>query len=217
MWICPVCATKSDGPFCSSCGFDRSCDYEKYPTFAKVSGQAVSARKAAYEDSLRPKTCPICGRELSGDTCDYCGFRVAGVQSALVNALAQAHRQKLLETVTDISVVNYEYTWNQELSRLMVSDVSERKLADGKQCSPGVFWTEPLFAQLDPDDYPAVEMLLHYCVNGQKKSLKLNIPTIQCDDFWRMGLLIDGSLRLCVFLGSPAKFTVSEPIELELN
>lgn len=218
MWICPVCGKESNQPFCSCCGFDRSCHYEQYPTLSKqVSAQAVSARKAAYEASLLPKTCPSCGKDLNGDSCGYCGFRVAGAQSALINVLAQAHRQKILEAITDIGVVNYQYEWSEEFSRLTVRNVSERKLADGKQCSPGVFWSEPLFAQLDPNDYPALELQMYYSVKGKKKQIKLDMQTIRCDDFWRIGLLIDASLNLRVFLGSPAKFTVAEPIALELN
>lgn len=58
---CPVCDTPSDHTICPACGFDRSRDYEHWPTFGPVRG-AVSAAglraQRAPKDAMR---CPECG------------------------------------------------------------------------------------------------------------------------------------------------------------
>ena len=32
MWKCPVCDQENNATVCPRCGYDRTCDYEQYPT-----------------------------------------------------------------------------------------------------------------------------------------------------------------------------------------
>ena len=32
MWKCPVCDRENTAAVCPQCGYDRTCDYERYPT-----------------------------------------------------------------------------------------------------------------------------------------------------------------------------------------
>ena len=32
MWKCPVCDKENTASVCPTCGYDRTCDYEQYPT-----------------------------------------------------------------------------------------------------------------------------------------------------------------------------------------
>ena len=32
MWKCPVCDQENNATVCPNCGYDRTCDYEQYPT-----------------------------------------------------------------------------------------------------------------------------------------------------------------------------------------
>ena len=41
MYLCPVCGKEIENTVCSACGFDKSCDFEHYPTLSKVSSQAL--------------------------------------------------------------------------------------------------------------------------------------------------------------------------------
>ncbi|MCD8126070.1 MAG: hypothetical protein LUD82_00905 [Clostridiales bacterium] len=67
-WTCPVCHADNSGEwsFCKDCGFDRSCDYEGYPTLSAslpAGAKSVSALATAQQQKLVPGalTCPDCG------------------------------------------------------------------------------------------------------------------------------------------------------------
>lgn len=219
---CPICGSEYEGLLCS-CGYDLSCDYERYPTFIQLPEglESNSARRAGYLASLRRDDCPCCGRYADGDYCGFCGFHVAGIlgirSADRVETIAAAHRERFLSALTDIAVVNYHYRWNAETSRLEMHHADERILADGKACHPGIFWSDPLFGQLDTDDFPTLDLMLSYRWNGARKTLRVTVPTVRTHNFWQVGLLIDDQLRLRVFLGDPTEFTTSEPVALDLD
>ena len=60
MWNCPVCDRTNDTPLCTGCGFDKTRDYARFPTFGPVRGAAsVSGLRArrAPKDALRCEKC----------------------------------------------------------------------------------------------------------------------------------------------------------------
>lgn len=64
MYLCPVCGKEIENTVCSSCGFDKSCDFEHYPTLSKVSIQAlgISNLKKTYENKQKKYiSCKNCG------------------------------------------------------------------------------------------------------------------------------------------------------------
>ncbi len=223
MKICPICGIEYEQLQCPECGFDPSRDYEQYPTLAPLPGDlpSLAVQRAEYEASLRRDECPCCGRHVESTYCGFCGFHmgsIAGIRSAeQVDALAAAHREIYLSDLQEISIVNYHYQWNPETSRLEFYNADEQFLANGCDCHPGICWSEPLFAQLSPNDYPTLELLLSYRWRGSRKTCKVTVPTVKTDSFWRIGLLMDSQLRLQVFLGDATKFSVSEPVALDLT
>ena len=61
MWTCSVCDSKNEKNICI-CGFDRSSDYEKFPTLSPIPDNVNSA--AALRSRRRKpgqKVCPACG------------------------------------------------------------------------------------------------------------------------------------------------------------
>ena len=40
MWKCPVCDQENNATVCPNCGYDRTCDYEQYPTAFAVTAAA---------------------------------------------------------------------------------------------------------------------------------------------------------------------------------
>ncbi len=223
MKICPICGTEYDELLCPECGYDLSRDYEQFPTFLPLPRGigSIATRRADYEASQRRDECPCCGRHVTSGYCGFCGFHVAGLagirSKAQVEARAAAHRELYLSDLRDISIVNYHYEWNPETSRLEFRNADERRLADGRDCHPGIFWSEPIFGQLSTEDYPSLELMLSYRWRGNRKTCRVTVPTVRTDSFWQVGLLMDAQLRLQAFLGDPTKFSVSEPVALDLN
>ena len=87
MWKCPVCKKDNDTMQCSGCGFDGSCDLERYPSLGELTSpmDSVSGRRALRQEAQKNDLlCPNCGGsqftvELGSMAyiCDGCGQRLA--------------------------------------------------------------------------------------------------------------------------------------------
>ena len=54
---CPVCDTPLNPPLCPKCGYDRSRDYERYPTFGVLpSAPAAVSRLRSHRSNTPPAT-----------------------------------------------------------------------------------------------------------------------------------------------------------------
>ena len=80
---CPVCGKENTGFVCSDCGFDLSCDFERFPTLSMVKSGSLSCsklktiREAKFKNVKR---CEVCGgytfyfdEEKYILTCPVCG------------------------------------------------------------------------------------------------------------------------------------------------
>ncbi len=61
MWKCPVCDQKNGAdPVCPQCGYDRTCDYEQYPTaFAVTTAKPTHTLRRQWQEKQNP---PVNGR-----------------------------------------------------------------------------------------------------------------------------------------------------------
>lgn len=142
MWNCPVCSRMNDTPFCPVCGFDRSADAERFPTFSPLSRTVASAAGARRERSGLV-VCPDCGgtgfclERASGlARCRVCG-RVtrAGRTNKAITAIAagDAHTIALYSDGTVRAVgKNKQGQCNTRAWRDIVA------IAGGFQCSIGL-------------------------------------------------------------------------------
>lgn len=163
--------------------------------------------------------CQCCGGEMQGNRCPYCGFvEIIDLDSSgtkFVKSMAASHKEQLVAAITDLSIISYRYKWNPAKSRLEMSKKEELKLADGAECYPSMRWTSQNFGQM-----PAgkdITLDISYKFKGKKKQLSCTLPTVQCNDFWKVGMVIDQALKLRVFVGTEAKNTQSPALDLELT
>lgn len=156
--------------------------------------------------------CQCCGQSRSGVRCGYCGFyEVVSLDEGgdkQVEELVQLHRQERIGALSELSVTTYESEWKDDSPTVQKK---EQKLAKGSDCYPDVKWCRQKFGQLASE-----EMLQLTCrIGGKKKRLQCRLPSVHSEDFLRLGLRIDETLHLRIFLGSPKKYAQSEPIPLE--
>lgn len=163
--------------------------------------------------------CQCCGTKMNASKCDYCGFveiiDMDGSGTELVQSMAANHKKNIASVITDISVVSYSYKWNEANSRLEMDKKEELKIADGTDCYSKIKWGNQVFGQLPVGKN--ITLNISYKFKGNKKPLSCSIPTVQCDDFWRVGVVIDKTLRLKVFLGTERNHTESAALDLELK
>ena len=88
MWNCPVCDRMNDTPFCPVCGFDRSADAQRFPTFSPL-GRAIPSDAQLRRERSALVICPDCGGDafsLERDTglarCRVCGRPHGAVSAA---------------------------------------------------------------------------------------------------------------------------------------
>lgn len=165
------------------------------------------------------KKCQCCGAEITGSRCDYCGFReiidMDESGTELLHALVSSHKKRLIDGITDISVVTYLYEWDAKKTALEKKNKEVLKLADGTDCYRNIYWAKQDFGQMV--SVKKIELELSYRFNGNEKQLTVSLPSVTCDDFWKLGLVIDEALKLQVFLGTKKNHVKSELLALDLK
>lgn len=176
-----------------------------------------SPKKGPGTQAEEGPKCWCCGTRFYGPNCPNCNFIAIRDDdpdhAELIRGLARKHRQQILGELTDFSVVTYNYQWDHKAGKMTCAGEERKKLADGLDCQE-IFWSEPIFGQLEAGT--PVPITLSYRYQGVKHQLELEIPAVRSDGFWQIGLCIDAELRLVVFLGDPTHFqTVKAELKLK--
>lgn len=222
MWTCPVCEQKNAVGICSNCGFDHSADREQFPTLERTGSQtAASSLREAYADRIKVSSCPCCGGLVSGTNCSYCGFDAvrppAGQSPEAVRRQAEDYADTIVAALTDFSIVAYRYAWAPQRSRLELQEEEILSLGDARTFYGNIVWADKEFGQLRNGRGTELSFDITYHYKNQKKVLTCRIPTIKCDKFWRLGISLDRSLHLKIYLGAGKNFIESAPVELDLT
>lgn len=223
MWICPVCDQKCVDNLCSRCGFDRSSDFEHFPTLqmAAVPAAAISQLQGSYRAKSMATTCLCCSGVVTGDYCTYCNFPSIKnpTERSSARALQQAmmHANKIVASLTDFSIVSYHYAWVPERSRLEYQSEENLRLGDARDFFNTIVWADQNFGQLRNGTGTELNLAVSYHYYGTEKVVHCNIPTVKCDNFWKFGISMDRTLHLRLYLGSGKKFIESAPIALDLT
>lgn len=221
MWTCPVCAQTCTGYYCNQCGFDQSTDFENFPTLQAITAPkaAISKLRKSRSAGTMPATCKCCGSTVTGNSCGYCGFTALPGQPPSGSLLQSAaiYADRLVKSLTNFSIVAYRYAWEPQRSRLELQAEEIVPLGNATAFFPNIFWASKEFGQLRNGTGTEITFDLTYHYNGRKKVIPCTIPTVKCDNFWRVGIALDKSLHIKLYLGSGSNFIESAPIALDLT
>ena len=220
MWTCPVCDRKNTDTICAECGFDSSTDYEQYPTLQASAPKAatVSSLRAAYNSRNVESVCPCCGTMFLSRQCDYCNFTPNKADTgAETLQKARQHSTAVVANLTRFSIPAYRYAWSPENSRLQLQRVDTVELGDARDFFQRIVWADMNFGQLRSGSGTDMGIDITYFYKGMQRKVSCRIPTVRGDDFWRLGISLDASLHLKVYLGSGKNYIESAPIPLALT
>jgi hypothetical protein len=122
-------------------------------------------------------------------------------------------RDKLAARISAISVEAFTYTFrNGEFTGAGRKNIL---LADGKDCFKKVYWHGQDFVQVP--NQGKRQMTIRYRADGKDKSVSVDIDTPKTEEFWKLGVMLDGHLRLNIFVGGEKQYASAEGVALSLR
>lgn len=164
--------------------------------------------------------CKVCLREIAGAKCGYCGFTCVESLDDYGDSLelerAAQYKAALIEKITDFSINAYTYKWDQEKSKFESGRLPV-KITDGKECYEQIVWSKKAFEKNPDDRMQEREITISYMFDSEQREIDIKLKTIQCNDLWRLGVMIHQDLTVSFYLGTVDNYTVSGPFNLELK
>ena len=174
-----------------------------------LKGERIMARK-----------CKCCARDIVGSKCSYCKYINVEVLdnpgSECELERAAQYKAGLLERITDFSINAYTYKWDQKTSKFESGRLPV-KITDGKECYEQIVWSKKAFEKNPDDRMQERDITISYMFDGEQKEINVKLKTIQCNDLWRLGVMIHQDLTVSFYLGTVDNYTVSGPFNLELK
>lgn len=164
--------------------------------------------------------CKACLRIIAGSECKYCGFicveSLDDYGDQLESERVAQYRAGLLEKITDFSINAYTYKWNPTTSKLD-SGRACIKIAGAVKCFDEIVWSSESFGQNLDEDHQERPVTISYKFDGKEKELNVKLKTIKCNDFWKLGVMINQDLTVSFSIGTVDNYVVSGPFDLELR
>lgn len=152
--------------------------------------------------------------ENSKPRCDYCGFvNIAMVgNTKFSDREALEYRKELVANVQNISIVTYEYGWNEKTNNYEKLSEKKHKIADGLDCDGKIVWSKLDFGQWWDENEKTVPVTITFqCGKGWTFTSKF-VP-IDSPAFWHVGVTITEDTRIAVVFGSEQKYAQSTGVE----
>ena len=161
--------------------------------------------------------CKFCGGESESQYHEYCGFfnayNLGGEYEDKVDIekhknsseykASQMYHDLTIKGITDISLVSYEYGWDEKSSQYKLLNTTTLKLADGNQCDGKVYWVPGKeFCQPPEKDIQSQTLEIFYKFNGTQYKAKCGITPVRSDDFYHIGVEVTRDFNLYIYLGS---------------
>ena len=158
--------------------------------------------------------CFCCGSEIV-DECGYCKFIFAEVldKQALIEEEEDAaqHRITKITSLKNFRTQGYAYDFNG--NNMKETQPPHFKLGDGAAAYGKILWSQEQFAQCH--DKPKQLLTIQYDTDTVTQSVSCEIDMPKTKDFWRLGVEIDDTLHLTVYLGEPSNCTKATSLPLK--
>lgn len=166
------------------------------------------------------RACKCCAKEIMGNKCTYCNYLNIELldDSGVVQERERAknYKENLLSRLTDFTINAYTYKWNSTISKLE-NGRSKIIIADSIDSFDKIIWCEKSFGQNINDNQNERPLNISYKVNGKEKVLNALLKTIKCEDFWKLGVMINHDLTVSFYLGTKSNHVISGPFDLDFN
>lgn len=165
-------------------------------------------------------TCKVCSTNFEGGTCGYCGFEnivVLGTEnSTMLSQYAEAHKNRVIDSIKNVSVITYNYEWNASKSDVDLLGEEKIRICDGKDCFEKMILCSEKF-KTNPAENEERELNLSYNLNGVEKHIQVSIKPKKSPEYWELGIMINPNLRLCVYVGYDGKYVEESNIDIDLH
>lgn len=158
--------------------------------------------------------CACCNHEMDFESlpvCDRCGFinQIFIGDVDTTDKDARDHRRKLIAQLKDISIICYEYGWDDDNKVYAQLFKEEHKIADGPECDGKIVWASYEFGQWVDETEKTVPVELSFMCNGRKYSVTSKFLPMKSDSFWHVGVTITTDMQLVICFGTKAKYASS--------
>ena len=146
--------------------------------------------------------CRVCSTELEHKygICSYCGYDNRPVLT-VSSEDSSDHCRELLSQIGGFSINVCKYRWNEQKQSFSVLETVELfdKNLTGNDFYQNVKVSDIEIAQIGIGRTKEIEIEYNY--DGHSRKAAFEIAPVQCCSPWRIGLRIDGNLRLSVLIG----------------
>lgn len=161
--------------------------------------------------------CKFCGGESESQYHAYCGFfnvynfggddedkvAIEAHSNSPEYKASQMYHDVTIKGITDISLMSYEYGWDEKSSEYKLLNTTTQKLADATQCDGKVYWVpDKEFCQPPEDDIHPQTLEISYKFNGTEYKAKCGITPVRSNDFYHIGVEVTKDFKLYIYLGS---------------
>lgn len=161
--------------------------------------------------------CACCHHKIDEDSlpvCSYCGY----LNSAYVGDCNQAdadalkHRRDLIAKLKNISIVGYQYGWNEKAKKYEQLSKKEYKIADGADCDGKIVWSSLDFGQWwdEEEKTVPVELTFQY---GKNWTVTRKFLPVESACFWHIGVGISEDMQLFIYFGDEHNYARSSGVD----
>lgn len=113
---------------------------------------------------------------------------------------AVCYRKEILKKLTAISVVTYQYKWDEKAMEYRPQSCEDIWIADGPECDGCIVWANQEFAQ-NPDSAEPLVLEIKYRYDGEERHIQYPIKPVRGEDFWDIGVEVNAQLKMVFHLG----------------